>query len=233
MVKICMKGYKPVELQWGGLSIRRGGHLTKAMQVMSKEVNHEGTIATFVLIRSREPWLSQAAMGYSYKHPHRCGDNASVLKDLREGVETMERRIREGLSPTQLEATTADPMDEMGCNDLTDCQIEPRIPKKKGRSFRCQVSHICMSEWPTEAMIERDTFIERKVCVYVEGTGKLWVHTNDLEWLVRSLWIIQQLKGVDDVASDDEGPDAPKRTDPFLTPEKCPRPQEDAGHFFL
>ena len=46
-----------------------------------------------------------------------------------------------------------------------------------------------------------------------------------MEWLARSLWIKHQLKGVADVASDDEGPDGRGSMEPDLTPEKCPRPQ--------
>ena len=74
--------------------------------------------------------------------------------------------------------------------------------------------------------------IVREVRVLLEGNGKLWIHNGDLEWLIRSLWIHQQLKGVADVASEDEGPDAPKPMEPDLTPEKCRRPEEDAGPLY-
>ena len=60
----------------------------------------------------------------------------------------------------------------------------------------------------------------------------LWIDAKDLEWLVRSLWIYQQLGGVADVGSDDEGTEAPKSMEPDLTPEKCPRPQEAAGNLY-
>ena len=74
--------------------------------------------------------------------------------------------------------------------------------------------------------------IVRDVSLYFEGNGKLWIHSGDLEWLVRSLWIHQQLKGVADVGSDDEGPDAPESMEPDQTPEKCPRPQEAARNLY-
>ena len=65
MVKIDIKGFKSVELQRGGLTIRGGGHLSKAMQLITKDVMATGSgqgsvAATYVHIRSREPWLSQA-----------------------------------------------------------------------------------------------------------------------------------------------------------------------------
>ena len=54
---------------------------------------------------------------------------------------------------------------------------------------------------------------------YLEGHGKFWIHTKDVDWLVRSLWIQQRLTEVADVRSDDEGPAAPKSMEPDLTPE--------------
>ena len=88
-----------------------------------------------------------------------------------------------------------------------------------------------MNEWPKETM-PGSAGIMRDVVLYLEGNGKLWIHKDDVEWLVRSLWTHQQLKGVAAVASDDEGPDAPKSMEPDLTPEKCPQSQEAAGNLY-
>ena len=81
-------------------------------------------------------------------------------------------------------------------------------------------------EWPPEATTGI-TNRERQVSVYLEGNGKLWLFKGDLEWLVRSLWIQQQVKGVEAVGSDDECPDSMEAD---MTPEKRPQPREDAGH---
>ena len=72
--------------------------------------------------------------------------------------------------------------------------------------------------------------IDRIVSVYLEGNGKLWIHKDDLEWLVRSLWIQQQVKGVAAVASDDEGPDAHDNKEAVMTPEKRPQRQQCDGY---
>ena len=74
------------------------------------------------------------------------------------------------------------------------------------------------------------TRIVRDVSLYLEGNGKFWIHTNALEWLVKSLFIQQQLKGVADVGSDDEGPDAHDSMEVDMTPEKRPQPQRCEGH---
>ena len=72
MVQIDIKGFMSVELQRGGLTARGGGHLNKAMQSITKNVTAIGSgqgsvAATYVHIRSREPWLSQAVRAlYEY-----------------------------------------------------------------------------------------------------------------------------------------------------------------------
>ena len=73
MVKIDIKGFQSVELQRGGLTIRGGGHLSKAMQLITKDVMATGSgqgsvAATYVQIRSREPWLSQAVRALCEYH---------------------------------------------------------------------------------------------------------------------------------------------------------------------
>ena len=120
-------------------------------------------------------------------------------------------------------------MDEMGDFDIPDLHDNQPKRKNKRMPFESQVCRIAMPDWPEEAMTGGAPK-KRQVCVYLEGNGKLWIHTDDLEWLIRYLWIQQQLKGVSAVSSDDEGPDAPKRMDLAMTPEKFPEPQQDKGH---
>ena len=116
-------------------------------------------------------------------------------------------------------------MNEMGAMPIET----PDKKQSKKNTFVNQVCRIRMSEWPEEAMKGKSKIV-RDVSLYLEGNGKLWIHTNALEWLVKSLFIQQQLKGVADVGSDDEGPDAAESMEPDQTPEKCPRPQEAAGN---
>ena len=87
-----------------------------------------------------------------------------------------------------------------------------------------------MPEWPPEALTGSEVQVPRAVSVFVEGTGVLWIHSDDLEWLIRFMMIQQQLKGVPAVAEDDEGPDAAETMDFELTPEKCQQPKKDNGH---
>ena len=89
-----------------------------------------------------------------------------------------------------------------------------------------------MPDWPPEALTGGEAPNSRAVSVFVEGSGMLWLHKDDLEWLIRFLVIQQPLKGVPVVAEDDEGPDAAERMDFEMTPEKCPQPKKDNGHIY-
>ena len=128
----------------------------------------------------------------------------------------MEERIRSGL-PTEDIKPDDDPMDEM----VPVCQTPE--PRKKKQAFVTQVCRLRMPEWPGEAMKGNAT-IEREVRVLLDGNGKLWIHTGDIEWLIRSLWTM--------LPRNDEGPGAPQPMEPDLTPEKKRRPEEDEGHLF-
>ena len=207
MVKINMKGFRPVELKWGGLTIQRGGHLNKALPVISKDVRPHGCgpeipPSTFVHIRSREPWLNQAVMGTVSRGDMETG----VLAELRGKVNSEEQRVRElGTSDP-----IYDPMDEMmGLDEICETPAPKKDRRKQKKPFIPQIVLINMPEWPQQAM-QGSAQAVRKVALYIEGTQKLWINSEDLEWLIRSLFIYQQLKGVDHVASDDEGPDAPQ-----------------------
>ena len=79
-----------------------------------------------------------------------------------------------------------------------------------------------MWEWPPEACNTGNR--QRSVDVFLEGNGKLWLYKEHLEWLIKSLWVQQQVKGVAAVASDDEGPDAHVGIGCDVTPEKRPNP---------
>ena len=89
-----------------------------------------------------------------------------------------------------------------------------------------------MPEWPPEALTGSEVQVPRAVSVFAEGSGTLWLHSDDLEWMIRFLVIQQQLKGVPAVAEEDEGPDAAERMDFEMTPEKCPQPKKDNGHIY-
>ena len=116
-------------------------------------------------------------------------------------------------------------MDEMEVMEEPEA-IHPETNKQKKKknktciAFDSQICRFAMSEWPRDASTDRVQAV-RRVAVYIEGTGKLWIDKNDLEWLLRCLFIQQQVKGVSVVASDDEGPDAHDNMEAVMTPEKA------------
>ena len=120
-------------------------------------------------------------------------------------------------------------MDEMEVETPAGTSDEQIQKKRRIRPFISQVCRIAMKEWPPE-MTPDSPNIERMVSVYVEGNKKLWLHLDDLPWLIRSLYIEQQVKGVAVVPSDDEGPDAHDSMEDPVTPEKCRQPPKCEGN---
>ena len=94
--------------------------------------------------------------------------------------------------------------------------------------FISQVCRIAMKEWPPE-MTPDSPNTDRMVSVYLEGNKHIWLHQDDLPWLVRSLYIQQQVNGVAVVPSDGEGPDAHESIEDPVTPEKCRQPPKCEG----
>jgi hypothetical protein len=155
-----------------------------------------------------------------------------VVIDLQDRILDIEKRIRRGQPP--LEDTAApevDPMDSLGMGDFEPAlenNMNRRVKRKY--SFVSQVVRITMPELPPEAPTGGEVPNTRAVSVFVEGTGVLWIHSDDLEWLIRFMMIQHQLKGVPAVPEDDQGPDAAETMEFELTPEKCQQPKKDNGH---
>ena len=107
---------------------------------------------------------------------------------------------------------------------------DEQIEKNMGNlPFRSQVCRIAMKEWPPE-MTPDSPNIERMVSVYLEGNGEIWLHQDDLAWLIRSLYIQEKVKRVTVVPSDDKGPDAHGSMEDPVTPEKCRQPPKCEGN---
>ena len=207
-MKIDMKKYRKAQIVWGGVTIKSAGRQSKEMPLTTKRVSDH----TFVLIKTREPWLNNAIFGTC---GYRCG-NGSLLDQLRGHVVTMEKRIRSGLEAIeeQPEDEADDPMDAMGPCGRED--LQPSARKKTKKAFIPQVVTVQMHEWPPEADVGCSETM-REVRLFLEGNQKLWIHWADVEWLVRSLWVNWQLKGVPNVPGEDKGPGADKT----IAPSQC------------
>ena len=191
MVKIDMKAFRSVEFQTNELMITAGGSLKKETPLITKKVMTkivDGQQLTFVLIRTREPWLTQA-VGDSKSH--RSDMLAGVLKDLRHKVSIMEDCRRKNI-PDPIDFNNEDPMNDMDV--VGECARLPKRNKrhKGGFSFPVQIVQIKVWEWPPEVASFASVNRERFVRVFLEGQGKLWLDKDDSEWLLRSLWVQQR-----------------------------------------
>ena len=98
-----------------------------------------------------------------------------------------------------------DPMDEM---NVTEEEPVRKIGKTKAEHyvFRPHIYQVKMPVSPPEAL---GPVVERVVRVYVGQYNVLWVHEEDIEWLLRYMFVQHQLKGVPSVHDDDVGPGGP------------------------
>ena len=183
----------------------------------------------FVLIRTREPWLTQAVTGIAYRGEMCEG----VLTELRKQISSEEHRLRTGAppatSPGDNENEANDPMDDM--------EVEDDASDQKGRKVRsnCRQRRFPFEKQAFTVFVREvhpeitrggvDDTKKRPVVVYLAGKKQVWIHIDDLDWLVQSLWIQQKVRRVAVDASGDEGPDAHVGMAADMTPEKPPQPE--------
>ena len=120
-------------------------------------------------------------------------------------------------------------MDEMEVETPAGTSDEQIQKNRRRRPYIRQACRIAMKEWPPEMTTDSPN-IERMVSVYLEGHRKLWLHQDDLPWLIRSLYIQEKVKRVAVVPSDGEGPDAHDSMEDPATPEKCRQPPKCQGN---
>ena len=206
-MKSDMKKYRKTHIVWGGVTIKTAGKLNKEMPLTTKSRDDQ----TYVLIRTRESWLSYAIFG---SNPRDRGWDWSLLKHLRRHVASRQKDLRSRITEAieeQPEDETYDPMDAMGPCGRED--LQPSARKKTKKAFIPQVVTVQMHEWPPEADVGCSETM-REVRLFLEGNQKLWIHWADVEWLVRSLWVNCQLKSVPNVPGEDKGPGADKTIAP-------------------
>ena len=242
MVKINLQDFKPVQVEANGLVLKSGGHLPRDYPLHTTDVKLEGRsgVATFVLITSEYNWLSYAVMGT--RKPGRNWQKQGVLKDLRDKVDSAELRVRlecECVSQKWCPPGDkgVDPMNEMAVETPAVLTTREQLRKLRlnqwRKRFTKQVCRIAMKEWPPE-MTPDSPNIERMVSVYLKGNSRInsriWLHQDDLPWLIRSLYIQEKVKRVAVVPSDDKGPDAHGSMEDPVTPEKCRQPPKCEGN---
>ena len=232
MVKIDMSGFRPAQFKTNQLALKSGGYLSNCTCPLdTKDVKLGASMAssTFICIKTRESWLALASFGKSMRTPIFAG----VLSDLQDAIMAAEQRIRNGTSADGLcqDDEEDDPMNEMTAPpaDMLTYYQKRKKNHKRGLPFMKQVCQIPMKELPPE-MTPDSTNPDKMVKVYLEGNGKLWLHQDELNWLLHYLCIQQQIKGGVVAPSDDESPDAPDSMEGPVTPVQCQQPPRCVGN---
>ena len=106
MVKIDVTEFKPVRIQTNAVVLKSGANLKRVWPLLCKQVatTTGGPPVNFVLIRTREPWLTQEVTGTAYIGEMYEG----MLAELRKQIRAEEHRLRTG-APQQKVRTTMKP----------------------------------------------------------------------------------------------------------------------------
>ena len=137
MVKIDIAQFKPLRVQTNAVVIKSGASLKREWPLVCKQVETTagGPPVNFVLIRTREPWLTQAVTGIAYRGEMCEG----VLTELRKPISAEEHRLRTGAppapSPGDDENEANDPMDDMEVEDDASDQNKKKLKMSRQRRF--------------------------------------------------------------------------------------------------
>ena len=227
MVKMSFDGFKDVTYKPAQLHIKTGGLLKKEQALTTKhvdtgKVDAKGRPVTenYIKLTTREVWIRGAILGLAKDKKDKVLQTGIIdeLRQLSNDIYNL------GSGETCPANDSPDPMEEM-MPFATSVKKEKR---KKEFQFEPRVHTLTMPDWPPEAVTGHVT--TRNIRIFIEAYNQLWLHQDDIDWMLRYIYIQQQLKGVDVVASDDEGPDAGLGTDAAgeTTPHRrIPSPQDE------
>ena len=213
MVKNSSATFKPVSFQRGKVHIS-GGLLGKYMAMTTKDVKDlDGKSYEFVKVSWSEPWLVHAVSG-CYRFHHSSFYRTTLVADLLKQVVRICNG--EGDPDVQLHGGGAagadvDPMLELAGNAGPGARVavgtavigRARYHENRARNQIVTVSMpaVCPEE-------DRHCKVKRNVKLRITDRRTIWLSIDDVEWMVRYLFVQNQLRGVATV-DDDEGPDAP------------------------
>ena len=176
----------------------------------------------YIKLTTREVWIRGAILGLAKDKKDRALQTGIIdeLRQLSNEIYTLGSGETSALESGETSPANdkPDPMEEM--MPFGPLGKKEKRNSKKELQFEPHVHILTMPDWPPEAVAGPVT--TKKVRIFVEAFNMLWVHQDDIDWMLRYIYIQQQLKGVDAVASEDEGPDAACAILEAHTPERKP-----------
>ena len=213
MAGVDLKGFKPVQFEFGQIHVR-GGHMSKFAPMTTKTVRAQtGKDDTFVKLAFTESWLIHATTGQT-KHSGSSFGRTSLLSELRTTVEKLCDGELPQASDTQevgVEGDDYDPMAEIDqSSEATPAHTKvagvPGVKRTRYYKNLCKNTVVTVN-MPVRCP-EQDAACTdlRRVKLLIEDRRQVWLHLDDLAWALQYLYVQNMLKGVPLVDPDSAGP---------------------------
>ena len=171
---------RPVTLEWQ--CVVRGGACTQPMVVQTMTITTTDGDMRLAKASKTEFWVQKLAAGRMGKR----GDlkRSQVFDMLRtKADEVQSSEVADDSQDTiGAGAPDADPMDAL--NDIAHIEVGDVTPKKKARGVKRNRAHITPVEMTERPLAIDPNAAPRIVRLMYKSTNSLWLHVDDVPWLV-------------------------------------------------
>ena len=161
----------------------KGGFTTKDRPAIVRTVEEaDGSRAQFLKVTKQQDWLFAAAFGDNWRQADDIQRN--VVDEFRSQI----RQYSDGVLalPTDNDIEELDPMDSIGCDTSSDGS--PTKTKGQGLNRMRYYRNLAIGKVVHVNMRVSETSPEvHQIRVYCADRKTIWIHKDDVEWVVKML----------------------------------------------
>ena len=174
--------FKPIAFSEETIMVK-GGFTTKDRPAIVRTVEEaDGSRAQFLKVTKQQDWLFAAAFGDNWRQADDTQRN--VVDEFRSQI----RQYSDGVLalPTDNDIEELDPMDSIGCDTSSDAS--PSKKKGQGMSRMRYYRNLAIGKVVHVNMRVSETSPEvHQIRVYCADRKTIWIHKDDVEWVVKML----------------------------------------------
>ena len=174
--------FKPITFSEETIMVK-GGFTTKDRPAIVRMVEEaDGSRAQFLKVTKQEDWLFAAAFGDNWRQADDIQRN--VVDEFRSQI----RQYSDGVLalPTDNDIEELDPMDSIGCDTSSDGS--PTKTKGQGLNRMRYYRNLAIGKVVHVNMRVSETSPEvHQIRVYCADRRTIWIHKDDVEWVVKML----------------------------------------------
>ena len=174
--------FKPIAFSEETIMVK-GGFTTKDRPAIVRTVEEaDGSRAQFLKVTKQQDWLFAAAFGDNWRQADDIQRN--VVDEFRSQI----RQYSDGVLalPTDNDIEELDPMDSIGCDTSSDGS--PTKTKGQGLNRMRYYRNLAIGKVVHVNMRVSETSPEvHQIRVYCADRRTIWIHKDDVEWVVKML----------------------------------------------